>query len=235
MKFFISSLFLIFSGLIFSKDTNADDLLNQIKDKLNKVNDYSVDLEVSINMDFIKMPKSKAQLFFKKPDKMKFNSTGFAILPKAGVDFNPQKILEFDLTSAIIGDTLIDSETLKIVQITPKADSLKFKSAIMFIDDSKMLIKQINLVADYGAKIETSFKYNGEIDFALPSEIKINIDISEIDENEGKKNKRSKMPNNFKGDILIKYSNYKVNLGIDDSVFEEEKEEKKQTQEKTNK
>ena len=44
MKFFISSLFLIFSGLIFSQDTNADDLLNQIKDKLNKVNDYSVDL-----------------------------------------------------------------------------------------------------------------------------------------------------------------------------------------------
>lgn len=235
MKIFISSLFLIFSGFIYSQDTNSDELLNQIKDKLNKVNDYSVDVEVSINMDFIKMPKSKAQLFFKKPDKIKFNSTGFAILPKAGVDFNPQKILEFDLTSAIIGDTLIDSETLKIVQIDPKGDSLKFKSAIMFIDDSKTLIKQINLIADYGAKIETSFKYNGETDFALPSEIKINIDISEIDENEEKKNKRSKMPNNFKGDIIIKYSNYKVNLGIDDSIFEDEKEEKKQTEEKTNK
>ncbi len=108
MKIKITFLLLFCTIFNFSQSANADDLLIQIKNKLNEVNDYSVNVEVGINMDFLKMPKSKAQLFFKKPDKFKFNSTGFAILPKAGVDFNPQKILEFDHFSEIIGDTLID-------------------------------------------------------------------------------------------------------------------------------
>ena len=36
---------------------------------------------------------------------------------------------------------------------------------------------------------------------------------------------RPEIPSNFKGDITISYTNYKVNRGIDDSIFEEEKEE----------
>lgn len=235
MKLKITFLLLFFSIISHSQTTSADNLLNQIKDKLNEVNDYSVNVEVGINMDFLKMPKSKAQLFFKKPDKFKFNSTGFAILPKAGVDFNPQKILEYDIATEIIGDTLIDDKKLIIVQITPKADTLKFQSATLFIDDIDLLIKQIKISAFTGADITTKFKYDNSLEFALPSELNVNFDFNEMVEDDKPKKKRSKMPSNFKGEISIKYSDYKVNLGIDDSVFEEEKEDTSNSEKKANK
>jgi hypothetical protein len=235
MKLKIAFLFLFFSIINFSQTDKANNLLNQIKNKLNEVNDYSANVEVGINMDFLKMPKSKAQLFFKKPDKFKFNSTGFAILPKAGVDFNPQKILEFDLISEIIGDTLFDGKNLKIVQITPKADTLKFNSATLLIDDIDLLIKQIKISAFNGADITTKFKYDSSLKFALPSELNVIFDFTEMAEDDKSKKSRSKMPGNFKGEISIKYSDYKVNLGIDDAVFEEEKEETSKGDKKGNK
>lgn len=235
MKLKITFLFLFCTIFNFSQSANADELLNQVKEKLNEVNDYSVNVEVGINMDFLKMPKSKAQLFFKKPDKFKFNSTGFAILPKAGVDFNPQKILEFDLTSEIVGDTLIDSKNLKIVQIIPEADTLKFQSATLFIDDIALLIKQIKISAFNGAEITTKFKYDSSLEFALPSELNVNFDFSKMAEDDKPKNRRSKMPSNFKGEISIKYIDYKINLGIDDSIFEEEKEDTSDSEKKDDK
>lgn len=235
MKLKITFLFLFCTIFNFSQSANADELLNQVKEKLNEVNDYSVNVEVGINMDFLKMPKSEAQLFFKKPDKFKFNSTGFAILPKAGVDFNPQKILEFDLTSEIVGDTLIDSKNLKIVQIIPEADTLKFQSATLFIDDIALLIKQIKISAFNGAEITTKFKYDSSLEFALPSELNVNFDFSKMAEDDKPKNRRSKMPSNFKGEISIKYIDYKINLGIDDSIFEEEKEDTSDSEKKDDK
>ena len=236
MKIKITFLLLLCTIFNFSQSANADDLLIQIKNKLNEVNDYSVNVEVGINMDFLKMPKSKAQLFFKKPDKFKFNSTGFAILPKAGVDFNPQKILEFDHFSEIIGDTLLDGKNHKIVKIIPKADTLKFASATLLIDNIDLLIKEIKISAIKGAEITTKFKYDRSLQFALPSELNINFDFTELADNDDKsKNKRSKMPSNFKGEISIKYSDYKVNLGIDDSIFEEEKIEASESEKKGNK
>ena len=222
MRIKITIILFFFSVLGFSQSNNADVLLNNIKTKLNKVNDYSANVEVAVKMDFLKMPKSNAEIFFKKPDKFKFHSTGFAILPKAGFDFNPQKILDNDLTVKIIGDTLLDETKLKIIKITPKIDSLKFTSAILLIEEVHLLIYQITISADKGVTIVTNFKYGQQSKFALPSELSVSFDLSNIEKNEAPKKRRSKIPENFKGEISIKYYNYKVNLGIDDSIFIDE-------------
>ncbi len=223
----ITILILFISGLSFSQTINADLILNNIKTKLGRVNDYSANVEVSVKMDFLKMPNSKAEIFFKKPDKFKFNSSGFAILPKAGFDFNPQKILDHDIIAKIVGDTLFDNKLLKIIEITPNVDSLKFSSAVLFIDDVQYLISQISISADRGMNITTKFKYGEQNNYALPSEINVNFDLSNIVEDNKTKKGRKKIPENFRGDINIKYSNYKINLGIDDSVFVDEEKSSK--------
>jgi outer membrane lipoprotein-sorting protein len=204
--------------LTFGQSNEADELLNQIKNKLNLVNDYSANVEVSVNMDFLKMPNSKAELYFKKPDKFKFHSNNFAILPKAGVDFNPQKILSSDFTANIIGDTLINSSLNSIIEIISDSDSSKFNSAKLFVDKNELLIKQIILDASEDSSIKTEFNYGDQKQFALPSEIKVSLDFKEP-EKENSKKRRSKIPNSFKGEIKILYTDYKVNQGIDDSVF----------------
>lgn len=222
MKNIVTILLFFVSVLSFSQTGKTELILNNVKAKLGKVDDYSANVEVSVKMDFLKMPKSKAEIFFKKPDKFKFNSSGFAILPKAGFDFNPQKILENDITAKIVGDTLLNNKLVKIIEITPNADSLKFSSAILFIDNHEDLINQIFITAENGINITTKFKYGEQSNYALPSEINVNFDLSNAEEDNTTRKGRTKIPQNFNGDINIKYSNYKINLGIDDSVFIDE-------------
>lgn len=225
MKKLIFFFALLFTVSHFAQENKADKIINGIKNKINKVENYSADVQVSVKFDFLKMPKSKAEIYFKKPDKFKLKSQKLAILPKGVVDFNPQKILDKDFTSEIIGDTLVDDKKLSIIKIIPNADSIKFASANLLVDQNEFLIKQIILSLKENGKIITYFNYSDEKEYALPSEIKINLDFSQIEETGNRR--RGNIPENFKGDISIIYSNYKINKGIDDSVFAVEKEDDK--------
>lgn len=229
MKTKILILGLFITSLSYSQSNNAENILEQIKKKLSLVNDYSSEVEVSVKMDFLKMPNSKAELFFKKPDKFKFQSESFAILPKAGFEFNPQKILDNDYTATIIGDTVVENEILKIIKIIPNADSLKFQSANILINEKKILISELILETGNNSFVVTKFKYDNYANYGLPSELKVSLDFSETDENDKSSKRKSRIPSNFKGNIIIKYSDYKVNEGIEDSFFEEQEEEENPT------
>lgn len=220
MRKFTFSFALLITVSVFAQENNAEKIITGIKNKINKVENYSAEVQVSVKFDFLKMPKSKAEIFFKKPDKFKLKSQKLAILPKGVIDFNPQKILDKDFTSEIIGDTLVDGKKLSVIKIIPNADSIKFASAKLLVDKNEFLIKQIILSLKENAKIITYFNYSDQKEYALPSEIKINLDFSQAEE--GENNRRRNIPDNFKGDISIIYSNYKINKGIDDSVFAEE-------------
>lgn len=225
MKKMFVIILILFTITNFAQDKNAEKIISAIKSKIDKVDNYSANVEISVKFDFLKMPKSKAEIFFKKPDKFKLHSEKLAILPKGVIDFNPQKIIDKDFTSEFIGDTLIDNKKLSVIKIIPNADSIKFNTAKLLVDKNESLIKQIILSLDGNAKIITYFNYNDQKKFALPSQIKISLDFSQVEESENKR--RRNIPENFKGDITINYNNYKVNKGIDDSVFVDEKEAKK--------
>lgn len=225
MKKIFVTILILFTITNFAQDKNAEKIISAIKNKIDKVDNYSAEVEISVKFDFLKMPISKAEIFFKKPDKFKLHSEKLAILPKGVIDFNPQKIIDKDFTSEFISDTLVDNKKLSIIIIIPNADSIKFNAAKLLIDKNESLINQIILSLDGHAKIITYFNYNDQKEFALPSQIKINLDFSQVEESENKR--RRNIPENFKGDITINYNNYKVNKGIDDSVFVDEKEVEK--------
>ncbi len=224
MKNKIIILTILSSLTIFSQTNNIEKIFEQIKNKLDKVNDYSAEVNIAVNMDFLKMPKSKAEIFFKKPDKFKMKSSSFAILPKAGIDFNPQRILDYDFSSEFVGDTLVDESKVSLYKITPNTDTLKFVSAVLAIDETEMLIRQLILTSDNNAKVITSFSYDKQKEFALPSELKVYFDFSEVEGDPTKKRRNRNIPENFKGEITITYRDYKINQGIDDAIFIEEEE-----------
>ena len=53
----------------FAQQQNADEILNDTKKKLESVQDYIVDINISIDMEFLRIPNVAAKVFFKQPDK----------------------------------------------------------------------------------------------------------------------------------------------------------------------
>ncbi len=59
---------------ILPQQKNADELINSVISNFNRVQDYEVDIEIKVDVDFLKVPDSKAKIFFKQPDKIKLKS-----------------------------------------------------------------------------------------------------------------------------------------------------------------
>ena len=69
---------------------DAAELMAKVKWKLDKVNDYTAQGNMKIDVSFIDAPDSKVTVFYKKPDKFKVTKEGgISILPKGAISILP--------------------------------------------------------------------------------------------------------------------------------------------------
>ena len=226
MKKMILFLFLFSLSFVYAKDPVA--ILDKVKDKLNKVNDYSVDVTIDVNADFVQMPSRKAELFYKKPDKMRIKSDGFAILPKQGINFSPVKFLNSDFDAIYIKSEKLNGTQLEVIKVIPRSDSSEITLATVWVDEVNSVIKKIEAVTNRGGSFTMQFNYSSFIKWGLPDKMVFSFTIRGMRiPNMAPENVEDKKamfnPKNAAGEVIVKYSNYKINKGIDDKIFEEEK------------
>ena len=87
---------IIFSWFLFYQLSaqTPQELINKIKTKLEKVNDYTARGKLKTNVVFIKAPVASVKVYYKKPDKMKIvNENGISFIPKGSVNINLTKFI----------------------------------------------------------------------------------------------------------------------------------------------
>ena len=94
MRRLILVAFLILSPLLVAQTLTIEQIRNNIISQFNRINDYQVDIKISVKMTGFRMPKKKIHIYYKKPNKIKVETRGFAILPNIGADGNPSKFLD---------------------------------------------------------------------------------------------------------------------------------------------
>ena len=90
---------LVLTSCSFSQSKDPDIILNNVKEKFNRIKDYEVNIRIKVDVDFIKAPDSEAKIYFKQPDKIHFESENFALLPREGVNFSPMAFLKGNHTA----------------------------------------------------------------------------------------------------------------------------------------
>src|SRR5258705_12707668 len=69
------------------------ELVNKIKERLEKVNDYEAKGKMKTNVVFIKAPIASVKIYYKKPSKLKIiNESGISFIPKGSVNINLNNI-----------------------------------------------------------------------------------------------------------------------------------------------
>src|SRR5258705_6531832 len=72
---------------------SAEDLIEKIKTKLERVNDYEADAKLKTNVTFIKAPIANIKVYFKRPDKLRIiNKSGISFIPKGAMNINLSNI-----------------------------------------------------------------------------------------------------------------------------------------------
>jgi len=243
MIFKILFLFLLANSNAFSNN-NPEYIIKKTDDQFREINNYQVDMVISIAIPAFRMPKKKYKVYFKQPDKIKIKSRGFGLLPKTGMftspleNFSNLSNIRFskDLSRTnpneimLVGDLVLDSLALDVPNEYAR---LTFKPTVdVKVDTQNWVITQVLTKIDTVKIMEINNFYDIVDDsFYMPirSTVEyyvkdarlskwINKDIGTIMGNNHNINIESDM---VKGLISVNYAKYRVNRGIKDSIFED--------------
>lgn len=218
-------IFFIFASVSFCQSNNANEILNNLKTAFNRVKDYVVDVTIKTDIDFIKVPPMKAKIYYKQPDKVHFESEGFALLPKNGMFTSPMSFLNDDYTAVFVKNDVFDGYKTSIVKVIPLNDKGNLVLTTLWIDQSKNVIRKVEATTKTNGTFSLVLNYDKDIKYPLPSSMVLTLDMPRINterrrQREFNENGESKSSSMTKGKIFLNYSNYIVNKGIPDSLFE---------------
>jgi outer membrane lipoprotein-sorting protein len=228
MKKIIISIVLTIA-FINSKAQNADLLIKKVKAKLEQVNDYVAEGKMKTDVAFIKAPLGKAKIYYKKPNKLKIvRDKGISILPKGGVSINTASILGMTNYTAIdAGEIVVNGIKTKIVKLLPLDESNDIVITTLYIDETASLIMKSATTTKENGSFEMEMFYGTYAGLGLPDKMIFSFNVKDykmpkgvtLDFDDDMKPEEKQKMKKKKGRVEFIYTNYIINKGIDESIF----------------
>lgn len=211
---------------VFAQD--EADLVKKVKDKLEKVKDYTAQGKMKIDVSFIDAPESRVKIYYKNPDKFKVKKDGgISILPKGGISINPATLLagsDFEVIPA--KDASIDGVTMKVVKLIPSDEESDVVLTTLYIDDKNLVVRKASVTTKENGTYEILLTYGKYIEWGLPDKVVFSFNTKDFKLPKGitfeyeDGDRKKKDLSNKKGSVQIRYSSYVINEGVDDGVFD---------------
>jgi outer membrane lipoprotein-sorting protein len=223
-------------------------ILEKLTGQYNLVKDYSVNLVVSVDMPKMKMPYKRLRLYFKQPDRIKLETRGFAVVPKNGIMGNPTALLD-KLTNVHIKGQGLENDILHwVLEGDLNPDSARFSpwensdghafamKMEIWVDPHKWVIDQSKTYLDDELILLVRSNYLETMkNLFLPEETLIRFEFDEnfqgkLDIHNGMKGNRfsgsssagERAIKTAYGVIKLKFSDYRLNMGLTDDFFLED-------------
>lgn len=202
---------------------SGDEILSRIEANFSGIEDYTVDLDVAVDLDRLKVPRMRATMYFKSPDKTRFVSEGFALLPKEGLGFTPGSLR----SRFTVEDIRPDSAGVKLM-VAPRNDRTRLRKIFLTVDTTRWTVHAMAVPQFDGRRMDAQFDYRRTQGHWLPERLQVTFraDTTEHDPpdpfGQFPTNPRpSQIPR--QGTITVRYEEYKLNSGLKNELFEQEK------------
>lgn len=213
----------LFATATLARESGKDDgarYLQNVSEKFSRIKDYTVDVKVHPELDNVKAEDMTARVYYKSPDKVKMESKSVSFLPKEVGAFNPRMFNSDNFDVSFEGYLKYDGMPAVKLLLSPKKDSFRDRKMILIVDTSAWLIKEISIEPAPGSIMDAKINYGSFDGYELPSEMDVDIKFQKADSSQMDSNQRRRFGGGLSGSVTIYYSNYKVNSGLSDSLFE---------------
>jgi outer membrane lipoprotein-sorting protein len=192
------------------------------------IKNFIATIDVEVNMERMQIPKMHAVMYFKQPDKIHFDSQSFFIIPREGIALNPLVLQERYSVSFDGTDTLEGKNTYKLL-LTAKETKTRLQRLYVWVSLIQWTIMKIETIPYEGRTLTLTFTYVLQQEkFWLPIKLVVSFkavaqkeksydDLLDMKTQMIDETQRMSLRN---GSVTILYSDYKVNIGIEDSIFE---------------
>ena len=227
----LKHLFILFVCLLWANilpaQENANTVLHAVYAKVQKAKDYSVDVNIKVDMPFIRMLPVVAKIYYKQKDKFKVESKSIAIVPRQGFDQASKMLSDTNsFTTIIQGKELIGTTQAVIINIIPLSDTSDLILGKLWIDTKQNVILKSQLTTKSNGTILTEYTYGAQTAYGLPDKMLFTVDVKKFKipksvaaDMNNKPKEEDKKKDQKKGQIIISLTNYQINKGIPDSVF----------------
>lgn len=226
---------LLFPLLLAAQTWDVHQILDSLRSRFQLIEDYQVDLNVSLNMPMLRMPRKKMTFTFKQPDKTHLKARGFAMVPRRGLALSPDSLFQRLRELTVTSDTLVDGHPCLILRGLEKGPSDLTLLAEMMVDRELWLVRGITTHLE-GQELFCLWTEYVEVapGVHMPGETHLRFQINERFIRGRSRNHRSYIYDpdilepafddleSMTGEASIVFSNYRVNLGISDEFFSEE-------------
>lgn len=224
---YILTALLVISGAAAAQ--TATELIQKIKAKLDKVNDYEATGKMKMNVTFIKAPVASIKVYYKKPDKLRItNESGISLIPKGSVNISIAGILTNPDDYDIIDAGKEEKTGLRIVKLLPKNEDAAVVLCTFYIDEQQALVKKAKTTTKENGTYELELSYGKQAAYGLADKVIFTFNTKDYkmpkgvtfdyDDGARKEAAADKMQNK-KGKIEITYTEYELNTGVSDSIF----------------
>jgi outer membrane lipoprotein-sorting protein len=201
-------------------------ILRNVERTTEGVKDYVVDLQAEVNMERLRIPRMKATMYFKTPDKVHFDAPNFAMLPREGLALNTARLREkFDAT--VMNVDTIDGKPAQKLQLAAKDTKTALRQLFIWVDTQQWTVKKFETIPYEGRTLTVTFHYTPQQGmYWLPDTMKATFGFAGVDTSGSsflyqytpQMNELQRPPRT--GSMKVVYSNYRINEGISDEVFE---------------
>ncbi|MEJ7626327.1 MAG: hypothetical protein WKF35_05660 [Ferruginibacter sp.] len=220
-------IFLFFSTTMYGQDVNV--LVNTVKEKLDKINDYQAEGRMKTNVAFLKVPVANISVYFKKPNKLKVKSEkGISFIPKGAVSINMNNVFaDNEYTIIDAGTEKIGKVTVRVAKLLPVNDNSEVVLSTIHIDPLTNLIYRSKTTTRENGTYQLELSYGKYISYGLPDKIIFSFNTRDyklpkgmtFDFDDGTKPAAKNAGKNKQGKAEITFNSYIINKGIPDSKF----------------
>ncbi|UCH62852.1 MAG: hypothetical protein JSU77_13895 [Fidelibacterota bacterium] len=225
---------LLLSPPLAAQRWNANQVLDSLRTRFNRIEDYQVDIQVSLDMPMLRMPRKKMTFTFKQPDKTSLEARGFAMVPRRGLVLSPDSLFKnlHDLT--LIGDTLLNRDPCLILRGLEEGPDDMTLRADVIVDRKLWLVRIITTYLENNEAFRLQTEYvEAAPGIYMPTETHLRFQLNESFIQGGRRDQRSYDPDiqepvfdnngDLIGEAAIIFTNYRVNQGIPDNFFQDGK------------
>jgi len=218
---------LLFENTLTGQPLEPRAIIDKMQSQLGKITDYAVIAKTVVDIPNLRMPNKTITVFYKRPDKFSVKTSGFAIVPKVGFMPSVTDLIK-DNVDITLRNTLIENkQTIYVLEITPREEKFNIATTLWINANRWTLEKVLISAKDFGESV-INFNYVKINGFWLPDTTTVFLNMKRgipdmqrpsVEYPVGFMPYDNK-PKDITGKVTISFHGYKVNQGIDDSVFD---------------
>ena len=209
---------------------DVDGLMKKLRLKMDVVNDYRATGRLKTDVSFLRVPVSKIQVLYRRPDKFRIKKDGgISLLPKGGISVNLNALLATGNVTAIdAGAAVLKGAPMRMIKVLPADEKSDVILSTLYIDEQKLLIRKAVTTTRENGTYEMEMDYGKYAGYGLPDHVVVTFNTKdyklpkgitfEYDPGQKPADPKAK-PADRKGRVEISYDTYAINPGLKDADF----------------